>query len=214
MLIGYARVSTSSQEHAHQIDALTEAGCEKIFLETGTGLKLERGPELTKALEFAREGDTLCIYRLDRLSRNVRKLLDIVDEISGRGIELRSLTESIDTHTPTGRFAVNLFGSLAQLTAEETRMRCAAGRAAAVARGRSGGRPKAMDESKLKIAKALMADDSLSMSKIAAQVGVAASTLYRTLPGGRGGLGGAVLESVSTPHGERVELFRGGFNVS
>ena len=135
MLIGYSRVSTASQDHAHQIDALEKAGCEKIFVETATGTKFERGPELVKALEFARPGDVLTLYRLDRLSRNVRKLLDIVDEITRRNIGLKSLTESIDTETPTGRFSVNLFASLAQLTAEETKMRAAAGRAAAIARG-------------------------------------------------------------------------------
>jgi DNA invertase Pin-like site-specific DNA recombinase len=181
MLIGYSRVSTASQDHAHQIDALEKAGCEKIFIETATGTKFERGAELVKALEFARAGDVICVYRLDRLSRNVRKLLDIVDEITRRGIGLKSLTESIDTETPTGRFSVNLFASLAQLTAEETKMRAAAGRAAAIARGRSGGRPRALDDAKLRIARSLWADPNLSVSDVAKSVSVAPSTLYRTL---------------------------------
>ena len=181
MLIGYSRVSTASQDHAHQIDALEKAGCEKIFIETATGTKFERGPELIKALEFARAGDVLTLYRLDRLSRNVRKLLDIVDEITRRDIGLKSLTESIDTETPNGRFSVNLFASLAQLTAEETKMRAAAGRAAAIARGRSGGRPRALDDAKLRIARSLWADSNLSVADVAKSVSVAPSTLYRTL---------------------------------
>jgi DNA invertase Pin-like site-specific DNA recombinase len=181
MIIGYSRISTASQDHAHQIDALEKAGCEKVFIETATGTKFERGPELTKALDFARAGDVICVYRLDRLSRNVRKLLDIVDEITKRNIGLKSLTEHIDTETPTGRFSVNLFASLAQLTSEETKMRAAAGRAAAIARGRSGGRPRALDDAKLRIARALWADPNLSVTDVARSVSCAPSTLYRTL---------------------------------
>ena len=181
MLIGFSRVSSASQDHAHQIDALEKAGCEKIFIETSTGTTFERGPELVKALEFARAGDTICVYRLDRLSRNVRRLLDIVDEITRRDIGLKSLTEHIDTETPTGRFSVNLFASLAQLTAEETKMRAAAGRAAAIARGRSGGRPRVLDDAKLRIARALWADGNLSVADVARSVSCAPSTLYRTL---------------------------------
>lgn len=187
MLIGYSRVSTASQDHGHQLDALTAAGVEKVFIETATGTKFERGPELVKALDFARAGDVICVYRLDRLSRNVRKLLDIVDEITKRDIGLKSLTEHIDTETPTGRFSVNLFASLAQLTAEETKMRAAAGRAAAIARGRSGGRPRSLNEGKLRIARALWADQNLSAADVAVTLKCAPSTLYRTL-GSRGAM--------------------------
>jgi DNA invertase Pin-like site-specific DNA recombinase len=160
---------------------LEKAGCEKAFVETGTAIKFERGPELTMALDFCRAGDVICVYRLDRLSRNVRKLLDIVDEITKSDIGLKSLTEHIDTETPTGRFSVNLFASLAQLTAEETKMRAAAGRAAAIARGRSGGRPRPLDDAKLRIARALWADPNLSVTDVARSVSCASSTLYRTL---------------------------------
>ena len=181
MLIGYSRVSTASQDHAHQIDCLKEMGCEKIFIETATATKFERGPELVKALEFARSGDKICVYKLDRISRHVRKLLDIIDEISQRGIGIQSATEHLDTESPSGRFTINLLASMAQMTAEETKMRAAAGRAAAIARGRSGGRPRALDDAKLRIARSLWADSNLSVADVAKSVSVAPSTLYRTL---------------------------------
>jgi DNA invertase Pin-like site-specific DNA recombinase len=192
MLIGYSRCSSSGQNHASQIDALQKAGCERIFQETESGTRADRA-ELAKMLEFARPGDQIAVYRLDRLARNLRHLLDIVDQMTKREIGLKSLTEAIDTSTPSGRLAVHLFASMAQFEAEQVKLRCAAGRAAAVARGRMGGRPTAMDETKRRIARTLMADDQLSMAQIAEQVGVAPSTLYRTLPGGRSALAAAVV---------------------
>lgn len=187
MLIGYSRCSSSGQNHASQIDALEKAGCDRIFVETESGTRADR-VELAKLLEFARPGDTICVFRLDRLARNLRHLLDIADQLTKREIGLKSLTEAIDTSTPSGRLAVHLFASMAQFEAEQVKLRCAAGRAAAVARGRLGGRPRAMDDTKLRVAQTLMADSQLSMVEIAQQVGVAPSTLYRTLPGGRGAL--------------------------
>jgi len=191
MLIGYSRISSASQEHASQMDALERAGCDRIFVETGSGTKADR-VELAKLLEFARAGDTVCVFRLDRLARNLRHLLDIVDQLTKREIGLKSLTEAIDTSTPSGRLAVHLFASMAQFEAEQVKMRCAAGRAAAIARGRMGGRPRSLDDHKLKVARALIADGQLSMAEVANQVGVAPSTLYRTMPGGRGALLGSV----------------------
>jgi DNA invertase Pin-like site-specific DNA recombinase len=190
MLIGYSRCSSSGQNHALQIDALQKAGCERIFQETESGTRADRA-ELAKMLEFARPGDQIAVYRLDRLARNLRHLLDIVDQMTKREIGLKSLTEAIDTSTPSGRLAVHLFASMAQFEAEQVKLRCAAGRAAAVKRGRVGGRPAAMDETKRRIARTLMSDDQLSMAQIAEQVGVAPSTLYRTLPGGRSALAAA-----------------------
>lgn len=187
MLIGYSRCSSSGQHHASQIDALQKAGCEKIFVETESGTKADR-PELTKLLAFARPGDVVCVFALSRLGRNLRHLLDAVDQMTKREIGLKSLTEAIDTATPSGRLAVHMFASMAQFELEQTKLRCAHGRAAAVARGRMGGRPRSLDETKLRIARTLMADNTLSMAEIAQQVGVAASTLYRTFPGGRGAL--------------------------
>jgi DNA invertase Pin-like site-specific DNA recombinase len=184
MLIGYSRCSARGQNHESQIDALERAGCERIFIETASGTRSDR-PQLAELLDFARAGDTICVVRLDRLARDVRQILDLVDQFTRRDIGLKSLSESIDSTTPSGRLAVHTLAALGQYEVEQKRLACEAGRKAAIARGRLGGRPKAMDETKLKIAKALMADDQLSMSEIARQVGVAPSTLYRTLPGGR-----------------------------
>ena len=184
MLIGYSRISSVSQDHASQMDALEKAGCDRIFIETESGTKAARA-ELAKLMEFARPGDTICVFRLDRLARNLRHLLEIVDQLAKREIGLKSLTEAIDTSTPSGRLAVHLFASMAQFEAEQVKLRCAAGRAAAIARGRMGGRPRSLDPHKLTVARALIADGQLSMSEVARQVGVAPSTLYRTLPGGR-----------------------------
>ena len=191
MLIGYSRCSARGQNHESQIDALEKAGCERIFIETASGTRSDR-PQLTELLQFARPGDTVVVLRLDRLARDVRQILDLVDQFTRRDIGLRSLSEAIDSTTPSGRLAVHTLAALGQYEVEQKRLACEAGRRAAVARGRLGGRPKAMDETKLKIAKALMADDQLSMSEIARQVGVAPSTLYRTLPGGRSQLAAAV----------------------
>ena len=188
MLIGYSRISSSSQDHASQIDALKHAGCEKIFTETGSGVRDER-IELDKLLAFARAGDEIVVLRLDRLARNVRKLLAVVDELQKREIGLKSLSEHIDTSTPAGRLGLNMMAVLAEFEAAQTRERCAAGRRAAIARGRNGGRPPALDETKVKIARALVASNELSMAQIAQQVGCAMSTLYRTL-GSRASLAG------------------------
>ncbi len=187
MNIGYSRISARGQNHESQIDALERAGCERIFVETASGTRSDR-PQLTELLQFARPGDTVVVLRLDRLARDVRQILDLVDQFTRRDIGLKSLSEAIDSTTPSGRLAVHTLAALGQYEVEQKRLACEAGRRAAVARGRLGGRPKAMDDTKLKIAKALMADDQLSMSEIARQVGVAPSTLYRTLPGGRGEL--------------------------
>lgn len=187
MLIGYSRCSARGQNHESQIDALERAGCERIFVETASGTRSDR-PQLTDLLQFARAGDTVVVLRLDRLARDVRQILDLVDQFTRRDIGLKSLSEAIDSTTPSGRLAVHTLAALGQYEVEQKRLACEAGRKAAIARGRLGGRPKAMDETKLKIAKALMADNQLSMSEIARQVGVAPSTLYRTVPGGRGAL--------------------------
>lgn len=185
MLLGYSRCSSLGQQHDLQIDALRNAGCERIWIETASGTRADR-EELRKVLDFARSGeDVLCVFRLDRLARNVRHLIEITDELARRNIGLKSLTEAIDTTTPSGRLTLHIFAALGQFEAEQTKMRCAAGRAAARARGRVGGRPRSLDETKLNVARALVADGRLSMAEVAQQIGVAPSTLYRSLPGGR-----------------------------
>ena len=171
MLIGYSRCSARGQNHESQIDALERAGCERIFVETASGTRSDR-PQLTELLDFARPGDTVVVLRLDRLARDVRQILDLVDQFTRREIGLKSLSEAIDSTTPSGRLAVHTLAALGQYEVEQKRLACEAGRRAAIARGRMGGRPRAMDETKLKIAKALMADDQLSMSEQFDEVGL------------------------------------------
>ncbi len=184
MLLGYARVSTDQQDHALQLDALRAAGCDKLFVETASGTRTDR-PELAKALEQARQGDVLVVWRLDRLARSLRHLIDIADDLNRRGVALKSITESIDTTTPSGRFMFNILGALSSMEREIIVERTRAGLIAAAARGRRGGRPAALDESKIRAAKAMLGSGNMSAIEVAQQLGCAPSTLYRHLPGGR-----------------------------
>jgi DNA invertase Pin-like site-specific DNA recombinase len=187
MLLGYARVSTDQQDHALQLDALCAAGCDKVFVETGSGTRTDR-PELAKVLEQVRQNDVLVIWRLDRLARSLRHLIDIADDLNRRGVALKSITESIDTTTPSGRFMFNILGALSSMEREIIVERTRAGLIAAAARGRRGGRPAALDESKIRAAKAMLASGSMSAIEVAQQLGCAPSTLYRHVPGGRAGI--------------------------
>jgi DNA invertase Pin-like site-specific DNA recombinase len=187
MLLGYARVSTDGQDHALQLDALRQAGCERVFVETASGTRADRA-ELARLLEAARPGDQICIYRLDRLARSLRHLIDISDDLQRRGIALRSLTEAIDTTTPGGRFVFVVLGALGSMEVELLRERTRAGLRAAAARGRRGGRPAALDESKVRAAKAMLMSGTMTAAEVARQLGCAPSTLYRHLPGGRAAL--------------------------
>jgi DNA invertase Pin-like site-specific DNA recombinase len=184
ILLGYARVSTDQQDHALQLDALRAAGCDKLFVETASGIRTDR-PELGKALEQARQGDVLVVWRLDRLARSLRHLIDIADDLNRRGVPLKSITENIDTTTPSGRFMFNILGALSSMEREIIVERTRAGLVAAAARGRRGGRPAALDESKIRAARAMLASGSMSAIEVAQQLGCAPSTLYRHLPGGR-----------------------------
>lgn len=184
MMFGYARVSTDQQDHALQLDALRQAGCERIFTETASGAKADR-PELAKLLEQVRSGDQICVWRLDRLARSLRHLIELADQLQQRGVALRSVTESIDTSTPSGRFLFNILGALGQMEREIIVERTRAGLAAAAARGRRGGRPATLDEAKVRAAKAMLASGNMTAAEVAQQLGCASSTLYRYLPGGR-----------------------------
>lgn len=184
MLIGYARVSTDQQDHALQVDALRSAGCEKLFVETASGSRADR-QELARAMEHVRQGDTLVVWRLDRLARSLRHLIDISEDMQQRGIALRSLTEAIDTSTASGRLLLNILGALAQMEREIIVERTRAGLVAAAARGRRGGRPPALDDAKVRAAKAMLVSGTMSAAEVARQIGVSPSTLYRHLPGGR-----------------------------
>jgi len=140
MLIGYARVSTVDQNLALQRDALTEAGCAKIFTEQMSGAVTDR-PALHDALEFARSGDTLIVWKLDRLARSMKQLIETVETLRVRGIGFRSLTEVLDTTTAQGRLVFHMFGALAEFERSLIRERTQAGHAAARRAGRTGGRP-------------------------------------------------------------------------
>ena len=153
-----------------------------MFVETGSGSRIVR-PELAKALEQARQGDVLVVWRLDRLARSLRHLIDIADDLNRRGVALKSITESIDTTTPSGRFMFNILGALSSMECEIIVERTRAGLTAAAARGRRGGRPAALDESKA--AKAMLGSGNMPAIEVAQQLGCAPSTLYRHLPGGR-----------------------------
>jgi DNA invertase Pin-like site-specific DNA recombinase len=184
MLVGYARVSTLDQKPTLQIDALKAAGCTRIFIEKASGAQRER-PELSAALDYIRQGDTLVVWKLDRLARSMRQLIETVEDLQSRGIELRSLTESIDTATPGGRLVFHIFGALAEFERAVIRERTSAGLQAARERGKKGGRPRTLGPKDLAAAKALLADPAIRVEDVAARLKVSPATLYRHLPGGR-----------------------------
>lgn len=186
MLIGYARVSSHDQSTRLQMDALAAAGCEKVFIEQASGAQRDR-PQLKAALDYARDhtGDVLVVWKLDRLARSLSQLIETADALQRRGIDLRSLTEAIDTGSAGGRLVFHLFGAMAEFERGLIRERTQAGLAAARARGRVGGRPPALDPEDLVAARALLADPAISVNEIARRLGVSPATLYRHLPGGR-----------------------------
>jgi|SRR5690554_2354706 len=184
MLIGYARVSTQDQNPELQLDALKKAGCEKLFVEKASGAQRER-PELQAALDFMRSGDMLVVWKLDRLARSLKQLIETVETLEQRGIGFRSLTEAIDTTTSGGRLVFHIFGALAEFERSIIRERTMAGLASARARGRLGGRPRGLSRDDLAAAKALLTDMNITVAEAARRLGVATSTLYRYLPGGR-----------------------------
>jgi DNA invertase Pin-like site-specific DNA recombinase len=177
MRVGYGRVSTVEQNLDLQMDALTRAGCERIFTEHASGAQRDR-PELAAALKYMREGDVLVVWRLDRLARSLIQLIETVEDLQMRGIGFQSVTEAIDTTTPAGRLTFHIFGAMAEFERGIVRERTMAGLAAAKARGRRGGRPSALDADKHKIAHALIQDGQLTIKQIAAHLRVAPSTLY------------------------------------
>ncbi len=179
-LLGYARVSTLEQNAALQHDALSAAGCWRVFTDHASGAKTER-PELGKVLEQLRDGDTLVVWRLDRLGRSLRHLIDVVAALSGRGVGFRSVTESIDTTTSGGRLVFHVFGALAQFERELARERTLAGLQAARARGRMGGRPALMTPDKTTTARRMYEQQELTVEQIARALGVSRSSIYRAL---------------------------------
>ena len=185
-LIGYARVSTGDQTPDLQLDALMETGCDErdIFVETASGAQRDR-PQLKAALEYAREGDVLIVWKLDRLARSTRQLVNTVEDLRERGVGFKSLTDHLDTTTPQGKLVFTIFSGLAEFERDIIRERTKAGLAAARERGRVGGRPPALSEDDRKVALSLMHDDTISMREIAKRLGVSEAGLYRHFPGGR-----------------------------
>jgi DNA invertase Pin-like site-specific DNA recombinase len=178
--IGYARVSTTEQDPSLQFDALQAVGCERVFTDHASGTVAER-PELSRALDYLRPGDVLIVWRLDRLGRSVKHLIDTIRELGQRGVGFRSLTESLDTTTPGGRLLLHLLASFAEFEADLIRERTAAGLAAARAHGRRGGRPRLMTPDRVRIAKELYAGREHTVEAIAAAIGVSRATVYRAL---------------------------------
>ncbi len=189
MLVGYARVSTRDQDLSLQIDALKAAGCGRIFTETASGAQRDR-PELKAALDYLRRGDTLVVWKLDRLARSMKQLIETIEQLERLEVGFKSLTEEIDTTSAGGRLIFHVFAALAEFERNLIRERTLAGLQAARARGRLGGRPRGLSEKDLKVARTLLSDPGLSVKEIAHRLKVAPSTLYRYFPGGRGALEG------------------------
>lgn len=177
MLIGYARVSTDDQNLNLQRDALQLAGCAKIYEDHLSGVKAAR-PGLQQALEVARTGDVLVVWRLDRLGRSLKDLIEMVEMLSSRGIELHSLQEALATTTSSGQLIFHLFGALAEFERNLIRERTQAGLKAARARGRKGGRPKALDPAKRQLALKLYEEHQHPISEICRMMGISKPTLY------------------------------------
>jgi DNA invertase Pin-like site-specific DNA recombinase len=179
VLIGYARVSTADQTLALQEDALRQAGCDKIFRDVISGAAAER-PGLAEALAYARPGDVLVVWKLDRLGRSLAHLIDLVQQLDTRGIGLHSLHEQLDTTSAGGRLIFHLFGALAEFERALIRERTVAGLAAARARGRVGGRPRRLTCEQVAMARRLIADGA-AVVQVAAAFHVHRTTLYRAL---------------------------------
>ena len=177
MLIGYARISTLSQNLDLQKDALEKAGCKKIYVEQMSGSSRIR-PELEKTLEMLRNGDTLVVWRLDRLGRSLKHLIELISKLEQREIGFKSLMESMDTTTSGGKLIFHIFGALAEFEHNLIKERTSAGLAAARARGRNGGRPLKLDEKKRELAIKLYNERERSIKEICQIMGVSKPTLY------------------------------------
>ena len=180
MLIGYARVSTQDQNLELQTEALQKAGCKKIYEDRASGSRAER-VGLSQARENLRAGDTLVVWKLDRLGRSVKQLVDLVGELQKDGVQFGSLTDSIDTGTPSGRFFFHVMASLAEMERELIVERTRAGLEVARQLGRTGGRKRQMTDSKIKAAKKLLSG-GVPARDVAANLGGSVPTLYRWLP--------------------------------
>jgi DNA invertase Pin-like site-specific DNA recombinase len=180
-LLGYARVSTTDQHPQLQVDALTAAGCSRVFTETASGARADR-PTLAQVLDQLRPGDTLVVWKLDRLGRSLRHLVDTITSLADRGVGFRSLQEAIDTTTtPGGKLVFHVFAVLAEFERDLIRERTATGLAAARSRGRHGGRPSVLTAQKLRVAKEMYASGQYTVAAIATTLGVSRASIYRHL---------------------------------
>ena len=177
--IGYCRISQDEQSLDLQEDALRDAGCQKIFSDVASGARTDR-PGLAAALEYARKGDTICIYRLDRLGRSLSHLLSIIQQLEERGIGLQSVCESLDTSSAGGRLIIQVFGAISEFERALIRERVRAGLVAASRRGRKGGRPRAIDAAKARAIRALKANGA-SIAEIVESSCVSRATVVRFL---------------------------------
>jgi DNA invertase Pin-like site-specific DNA recombinase len=184
-LLGYARVSTTDQQPHLQVDALERAGCYRVFTETASGAPADR-PVLAQVLDQLRPGDTLVVWKLDRLGRSLRHLVETVTGLADRGVGFRSLQEQVDTTTPGGKLVFHVFAALAEFERDLVRERTAAGLAAARASGRCGGRPSVMTPHKLRVAREMYASGQYTVAAIATTLGVSRASVYRYLAGGSG----------------------------
>ncbi|WP_460695217.1 recombinase family protein [Modestobacter muralis] len=194
-MVGYARVSTLEQDPALQHDALTAAGAVRVFTDYASGANTAR-PQLIACLDFLRPGDTLAVWRIDRLGRSVADLTTIVNDLGSRGIQFRSLTEAIDTTTVGGELVFHIFAAVAQMERRLISERTRAGLAAARARGRAGGRPTVMTPERLTAAQAMRAQ-GMTLNQMAATLGVGRSSLVRAL--------GQILDGAASPTGTTEE---------
>jgi len=202
MLIGYARVSTEDQNLDLQKDALQRAGCAKLFTDVASGARDERAG-LAEAITFLRPGDTLVVWKLDRLGRSLTHLIETVTALQGRKVGFRSLQESIDTTTSGGKLIFHVFGALAEFERDLIRERTQAGLQAARARGRRGGRPRSLDATKLAQARSLHRDPTNTIAAICATLGISRATFYRYLasPDEKAGVAGHRAESLRAAGG-------------
>ena len=180
MKVGYARVSTLDQNLDLQTDALKKEGCKEIFEDHASGAKADRDG-LRKALEFMREGDTLVVWKLDRLGRSLKHLIDVINRLNDNKMFFKSVQESIDTASSGGKLIFHVFGALAEFERDMIRERTLAGIEAAKRRGKIGGRPKKMDKKKISLARTMHDDPSNSVSDICEILNISKSTLYRYL---------------------------------
>ena len=185
MSFGYARVSTTEQDEALQQDALAAAGVSKMFVDRISG-SLQHRPALDELLGQLRAGDTVVVWRLDRLGRSLRNLIDLVGELEQRGVGLRSLTEQVDTTTPNGKLIFHLFAALAEFERDLIRERTVAGLAAARSRGRTGGRPSVWTPEKLRTARSMYESGQHDVSAIARVLGMSRASVYRGLASNAG----------------------------